>query len=1058
MAARPSARFLLATAALLLAVFLVLHPGLFRGEVPVPADISWELAGWRGLRPEEMVGPRNGLLSDPAFAFYPWRLLTTEQLRHGEVPLWNRFNGLGVPLLGNFQSAPFDPFSLPWFALPAPWAWTAQLLLRSLTAGVLAAALALHLGAGRAGALLAALAYGAGGYVATMLDWPNSSGAAWLPGQLLAADLLARGPTLRRAALLAVTIALAVLSGHPEVLAVTQTAAALWFLARVAGPGLAAGTRLRALLLGAGAAIAALLLTAPVLFPAIEFLLRTDRFQVFAQQPIAVEACFPAAAWPAFLCPRLFDGPEGYRGPLNLVLTRTLFSGLVPLLLGAAALVSPSTRRAAAPLAAWGVLHLLVAFDSPVHDFLGRLPTLRVAALNHFTLPGTLAVSLLGALGLTAVLRPEGRAWLAPLLATAAAWVALAPLALPEPAMVRVALPCAALTVVLVFALLARRLWLAMKSYRGTVPPERVFPEREWTRAIREADAASPADGPYRALALPAVPGVSFTGVLPNALIAYGIEDAAVFDPMHTADYRRLLALTGNTGPLHYLRPDEARPHLLDLLGVRWLLQPEGTPPRDLLFHLARSGLRSALEPSSVAAGALEVAGERRAALLQEAPSGIDLSLPASRAPRRLSFALALDPAVWSKPGDGIEFQVLAAAEESAEVVACRRLDPRSVPGDRAWIGLEADLSRFAGRTVQLTLRATSGPSGDNAFDFAVWGSPRVGPVGRLPPAALLQFPRRAGGDRYVAAADLAIAGRSQPVLFTHADSEVEFPADVPADDPFFRAEIALDPVAWTAEGGDGVLFEVLARPAARLEPVLVRRVDPAREAGDRRWLPVEVDLAAFGTAPLRLRFAALPGPAGDAANDRGAWGGLALSPPLEETVARSDALVVLRRPSPLPRAFVVHRWLAGQPEDLEWAQLASGSPDFRRVALLSGEGVAAAPEGPAPPPGEPAVVRERGHGRVVVEAEAREPGYLVLLEAWDPGWEATVDGRAAPVLRANRLFRAVPLPAGRHTVELRYRPRGFRTGLWLALAGAALLAAAWGKGVRTLFRGGKGS
>jgi len=134
MAAPPRAPFLLATAGLLALAFLVAHPGLLSGEVPLPADITWGLAGWLGVQPEGWTGPVNRLL-----AFYPWRLLATEQLRCGEVPLWNRYNGLGVPLLANFQSAPFDPFSLPWFLLPAPWARTVQLLLRSLAAGALAA-------------------------------------------------------------------------------------------------------------------------------------------------------------------------------------------------------------------------------------------------------------------------------------------------------------------------------------------------------------------------------------------------------------------------------------------------------------------------------------------------------------------------------------------------------------------------------------------------------------------------------------------------------------------------------------------------------------------------------------------------------------------------------------------------------------------------------------------------------------------------------------------------------------------------------------------------------
>src|SRR5262249_49320150 len=62
--------------------------------------------------------------------------------------------------------------------------------------------------------------------------------------------------------------------------------------------------------------------------------------------------------------------------------------------------------------------------------------------------------------------------------------------------------------------------------------------------------------------------------------------------------------------------------------------------------------------------------------------------------------------------------------------------------------------------------------------------------------------------------------------------------------------------------------------------------------------------------------------------------------------------------------------------------------------------------------------------------------GVLVIRDTWFPGWEAHVDGTAAPILRANHAFRALPLSRGAHTVELAYRPLSFRLGIALSLAG----------------------
>lgn len=81
------------------------------------------------------------------------------------------------------------------------------------------------------------------------------------------------------------------------------------------------------------------------------------------------------------------------------------------------------------------------------------------------------------------------------------------------------------------------------------------------------------------------------------------------------------------------------------------------------------------------------------------------------------------------------------------------------------------------------------------------------------------------------------------------------------------------------------------------------------------------------------------------------------------------------------------------------------------------------------------------------VRYEATGDAHLLVSEAWAPGWHVFVDGE--DVQRETEpgqvMFQTVTVPAGEHTVELRYAPRGFRFGVWIAIATlAALLVTAF--------------
>jgi hypothetical protein len=72
------------------------------------------------------------------------------------------------------------------------------------------------------------------------------------------------------------------------------------------------------------------------------------------------------------------------------------------------------------------------------------------------------------------------------------------------------------------------------------------------------------------------------------------------------------------------------------------------------------------------------------------------------------------------------------------------------------------------------------------------------------------------------------------------------------------------------------------------------------------------------------------------------------------------------------------------------------------------------------------------------LEVDMSAAGYVVVADTHHPGWSAEVDGEPGHVRKANTLFRAVAVPAGRHRVDLRYRPAALKRGL--AVSGIALV------------------
>ncbi len=116
-------------------VFLVFtFPFWGQGKIPFPTTyLVSAFPPWAGS-----VGTpvKNAAMPDILSQIYPWKLFTIDSWKHGFVPLWNPYSFAGTSHAGNYQSAVFAPQNILFFLFSFPIAWSFQILLQPLMAGI----------------------------------------------------------------------------------------------------------------------------------------------------------------------------------------------------------------------------------------------------------------------------------------------------------------------------------------------------------------------------------------------------------------------------------------------------------------------------------------------------------------------------------------------------------------------------------------------------------------------------------------------------------------------------------------------------------------------------------------------------------------------------------------------------------------------------------------------------------------------------------------------------------------------------------------------------------
>lgn len=357
--------------------------------------------------------------------FVPWWTQALEMLKAGELPLWNPNNGMGAPLLANYQSALLYPpvwgiFVLAYIFGNAYLAWgqAVLIMLHLIWAGLGMARLIRHIGWRKQSQLIAGLAFGMSGYLVARSHFLSINFAiAWLPWVLLATRQLVytKVPT-RGVVKLSIILGFQLLAGHAQSTWYTLLLTIAWFIywSWEKGGWYLLLQRGKHFVLGV---IGAVGIAAVQLLPTAEYLMQSQR-SLAVDFDIAMVYSF----WPwrllTLFAPNLFGSPAtGDYWGYGAYWEDAIYIGVLPLFLAILAIFSRRKSKQDKRLVRFILLVMILSFlfafgeNTIVFPWLyHNIPTFDMfQAPTRYSIWAVFGLSLLAGMGAKYWRRPTGR-------------------------------------------------------------------------------------------------------------------------------------------------------------------------------------------------------------------------------------------------------------------------------------------------------------------------------------------------------------------------------------------------------------------------------------------------------------------------------------------------------------------------------------------------------------------------------------------------------------------------------------------------------------------------
>lgn len=320
-------------------------------------------------------------------------------LRAGTLPLWNPYNGCGMPLAADLQTGVFTPLKWPFFIWTSSRSWDLFLLGRLFLAGMFTFLFVRSIGLGTVASLVAAVSYMLSGYFACWLNLFHVNVDIFMPLLLLAVEENLRHSGKPYFFFGAIAVALLILGGNPQpaVIALMLATGYCFWRMLTALPGQASRGRYcaRKSARYITMVVAGILLSSFALFPFCELL----RYSFHAHYNVGL-AHDDIASISTILFPSIFD-MASIGG-----MWRIPYLGIIPLLCACCSL-GPRCRFRSLALffALFGLALLLKIYGAPLINQIGELPLLRSILWFRYTAAFFLCAACLAGIGVDAIQR-----------------------------------------------------------------------------------------------------------------------------------------------------------------------------------------------------------------------------------------------------------------------------------------------------------------------------------------------------------------------------------------------------------------------------------------------------------------------------------------------------------------------------------------------------------------------------------------------------------------------------------------------------------------------------